>query len=294
MSGAARGPRQSRGGRKPSREPVGQGSAGAYGSFQGDAQGAPPAAPKEEEEEPVPHNFEELGPVMSSLEKLGLFRSDSMEMSNDPRFFQGSVLNKRMAAFSGLGIVSGLMVGFTQSSIRSLSNMDFTTIEGVLYGVGFIISCVGLFANIIATYISVAQVYHVYRLETAGPMGFEMATSYYLNPNVVAWRHLAIKCLLLSLPLFLVSTGIQIEVTMGSQANVPKRPSLKMARAWGFSMMGLFFAMGGVVWYIHTIHAWIFRDRYDVAMENQSPYMHRVQSMMASGRSKRAGSQLDV
>merc|ERR1719162_2860292 len=125
-------------------------------------------------------------------------------------------------------------------------------------------------------------------------MGFEMATSYYLNPNIVAWRHLAIKCLLLSLPLFLVSTGLQIEVSMGSSARVAQRPSLRMARAWGFSIMGLFCFMGMVVWYIHSIHAWIFRDRYDVAMDNQTPYLNRVKSMMSAGRANRAGSQLDV
>jgi len=250
-----------------------------YGTFEGD-------------EKPEQGGLEELGPVMSRLEDLGLFRSDSMDMSNDPRFFQGSVLNKRMAAFSGLGVVSGLMVGFTQSSIRSLSNMDVTTLEGKLYGVGFVVSCISLFANVIATYVSVAQVYHVYRLETAGPMGFEMATSYYLNPNVVAWRHLAVKCLLLSLPLFLVATGIQIEVAIGSQASVPKKPSLDVARGCGLAIMGLFFGMGACVWYIHSIHAWIFRDRYEVAMQNQSPYLNRVQSMMTSSRKR--GSQLDV
>jgi len=273
----------------PERPP---GASGPYGSFQGGE--AEPARDAEDPFQLAGQNLEDLGPIMSGLERIGLFRSDSMEMSNDPRFFQGSVLNKRMAAFSGLGVVSGLMVGFTQASLRKDFNMDLTTIEGQLYGIGFIVSCVGLFSNIIATYVSVAQVYHVYRLETAGPMGFEMATSYYLNPNIVAWRHLAIKCLLLSLPLFLVSTGLQIEVSMGSSARVAERPSLRMARAWGFTMMSLFFFMGLVVWYVHSIHAWIFRDRYDVAMDNQTPYLNRVASMQSSARSKRAGNQLDV
>jgi hypothetical protein len=234
--------------------------------------------------------LEELGPLMSKLEAAGLFRSDSMEMSNDPRFFQGSILNKRMAAFSGLGVVSGLMVGFTQSSVRNIGNLNFTTLEGQLNAAGFTLSCFGLFANIIATYVSVAQVYHVYRLETAGPTGFEMATSYYLNPNICAWRHLAIKCLLLSLPLFLLSTGIQIEVAMGSAAGKIKHPSLMVARVCGISVMALYAAMGAVVWYIHSVHAWIFRDRYEVAMDSQS----RVHTMVASGRERARRSQLDV
>merc|ERR1719181_1610936 len=154
-------------------------------------------------------------------------------MSNDPRFFQSSILSKRLAAFSGLGVVSGLMVGFTHASVTNVGNMDFTCLEGRLHGVAFLVACMALFANIIATYVSVAQVYHVYRLETAGPTGFEMATSYYLNPNIVAWRHLAIKCLLLSLPLFLVSTGLQVAVDYDRAAEQPVPPPFWAARMIG-------------------------------------------------------------
>merc|ERR1719498_1988752 len=160
----------------------------------------------------------------------GLVHSESMHVTNDPRFFQDSVLNKRLAAFSGLSVVSGLMVGTCSDVISMKKDINLSTLEGNLQLVSFSIMTFVLFANIIATYVGVAQIYHTYRLETAGPTGFEMATSYYLNPNIVAWRHLAIKCLLLSLPLFLVSTGIQVEVAIGSQASVPKKPSLLVAR----------------------------------------------------------------
>jgi len=225
---------------------------------------------------------------MSRLEGWGLFRSDSMDMSNDPRLFQGSILDKRLAAFSGLGVVASLMTGFCQWNM-AIGNMDIFTLEGQLHGAQFLLSCFCLFANIIATYVSVAQVYHVYRLETAGPTGFEMATSYYLNQNIVAWRHLAIKCMLLSLPLFLIATGMQMEVAMGAAARPPRKPSLTVARVCGCSIMVLFMIMGCILWYIHSIHAWIFRDRYEVAMDNQSPYLSRVQSMMTQRRSSLIG-----
>lgn len=267
-----------------------------YGSFPaGQAAAEPPPESDIGAEDSSVVDLEKLGPVMSSLEGLGLFRSESMDMSNDPRFFQASILNKRLAAFSGLGVVSGLMVGFTQSSVRGLGNMDFTTLEGKLHGLAFLITSIALFANIIATYVSVAQVYHVYRLESAGPTGFEMATSYYLNANIVAWRHLAIKCLLLSLPLFLVSTGIQIEVALGSASSKPLRPSLMLARCCGIGVMFLYCAMGAVVLYIHNIHSWIFRDRYQVAMEHQTPFMHRLnQQQPQQKNSARRSTMLDV
>jgi len=230
-------------------------------------------------------NLEELGPIMSKLEAMGLVRSDSMEMTNDPRFFQENILNKRLAAFSGLSVVATLMVGFTKGSISQGVDLGRAfTFEGQLQGVGFLLDCGGLFINIIATYVSVAQIYHVYRLESAGPTGFEMATSYYLNPNIVAWRHLAIKCLLLGLPVFLISIGLQVEVEMGNAAATPSHPSLIVARCFGLAAMCLFSMMGAVVWYIHSLHDRVFRDRYQVAMADQSPFLSHVQALMAARR----------
>merc|ERR1719218_469888 len=137
----------------------------------------------------------------------GLVHSESMHVTNDPRFFQDSVLSKRLAAFGGLSVVSGLMVGTCSDVISMKKDINLATLEGKLQLVSFSIMTFVLFANIIATYVGVAQIYHTYRLETAGPTGFEMATSYYLNPNIVSFRHLAIKGMLHSLPLYLVATG---------------------------------------------------------------------------------------
>lgn len=251
--------------------PKGSPGASEYGSF--------PEAEPSTSAEP---NIEALGSIMSRLETIGLFRSDSMDMQNDPRFFQGSILEKRLAAFSGLGVVSGLMVGYTQNSIRSGAPLELTTFEGVLHSIGFLLACLGLVLNVIATYVSVAQVYHVYRLETSGPIGFEMGVSYYLNPNIVAWRHLAIKCMLLSLPLFLVSTGIELEVKIASAHQTPGRHSLLVARGLGIAVMMMFFMMGSVVFHVHSIHAEVFRDRYEQSAEAQGPYLSRVQNMMTA------------
>merc|ERR1719160_519794 len=178
-----------------------------------------PNEPSHSNDEQYAGLHEELHPIMEMLEqKTGLVHSESMEMTNDPRFFQGSVLNKRLAAFSSLSVVSGLMVGTSTAVIHLKKDMDLWTLDGQLQFLSFGIMTAVLFANIIATYIGVAQVYHAYRLETAGPTGFEMATSYYLNPNIVSWRHIAIKGMLHSLPLFLISTGIRIQVNFDRAA----------------------------------------------------------------------------
>merc|ERR1719213_1480700 len=113
------------------------------------------------------------------------------------------------------------MVGTSTAGISMKKDMDLSTLDGQLHFVSFAIMTWVLFVNIIATYVGVAQVYHAYRLETAGPTGFEMATSYYLNPNIVSWRHLAVKCMLNSLPLFLVATGIRININFERAALKP-------------------------------------------------------------------------
>jgi len=223
--------------------------------------------------------------MFQMLEKsTGLVHSESMDMSNDPRFFQGSVLNKRLAAFSSLSVVSGLMVGTSTAVISMKKDMDLRTFDGQMQFVSFAIMTLVLFANIIATYIGVAQVYHAYRLETAGPTGFEMATSYYLNPNIVSWRHIAIKGMLHSLPLFLISTGLRIEINFDAAAATPAPPPLWVARTIGITYMGVYTLMAIVVWYLHNKHTAIFRERYAVAREHEAPYLKHVHGLMSSQR----------
>merc|ERR1719387_335144 len=60
-----------------------------------------------------------------------------MEMSNDPRFFRKSVLNKRLAAFSSLSVVSGLMVGTTTAVISMRKDMSIETFDGKLQLLSF-------------------------------------------------------------------------------------------------------------------------------------------------------------
>lgn len=233
---------------------------------------------------------EELNPVMQMLEDhTGLVHSESMDMSNDPRFFQGSVLNKRLAAFSSLSVVSGLMTGTATAVISMKKDMGLFTMDGLLEMVSFAIMTFVLMANIVATYVGVAQVYHAYRLETAGPTGFEMATSYYLNPNIVSWRHVAIKGMLHSLPLFLVSTGLRICINFdrAAQGDQATPPTLWEARLFGLFFMAVYAGMGVLVWYIHHKHMAVFRERYAVARSREVGYLKHVQGMMTSMSSNR-------
>merc|ERR1719310_2656338 len=153
-------------------------------------------------------SHDETAGVAGMMENLGGVRSDSMDVVNDPRFFQDNVINYRLAAFGGLSVVSGLL---TQNCMDQLFDMDknmqiFTQNHrifhplGILQLLAFIILIMILGMNMLATYVGVAQPYHTIRLMTAGPTGFDTAATYYLNRNIVVFRHMAISCMLASLP----------------------------------------------------------------------------------------------
>merc|ERR1711924_70015 len=182
----------------------------------------------------------------------------------------------------GLSVVSGLMVGTSSDVISMKKDMDLSTFEGVLQLVSFSIMSVVLFANLIATYVGVAQIYHSYRLETAGPTGFEMAASYYLNPNIVTWRHLAVKAMLTSLPLFLVSTGVRINVNFQRVVDDTERPSISTQRFLGFVFMIAYTVMAILIAFVHSKHMAIFRENYSAVKEREMPYLRRVHTMMSS------------
>merc|ERR1719359_750568 len=101
--------------------------------------------------------------------------------------------------------------------------------NGVLQLISFMMLICILWMNMLATYAGVAQPYHTLRLMTAGPTGFDAAASYYLNRNIVTFRHAAIRLMLISLPLYILQMGIRLVVKFdrsteagGIDNNIPK------------------------------------------------------------------------
>merc|ERR1740139_691716 len=112
---------------------------------------------------------DDTGGVAWLLEKAGV-KTYSMDLTNDPRFFQDNVIKFRLQAFATMGMVSGYLTGATQGEIFSMSkdmywwrggNFDF---DGALQFFSFFLLCCVFFLNLLATYVSVCQPYHTYRL----------------------------------------------------------------------------------------------------------------------------------
>lgn len=220
------------------------------------------------------------------LEGLGLARAESMEIRNDPRFFQDNVVNYRLAAFGSLSVVSGLMVGNAMHDIMEMDkNMNLSRWVGIVQFISFCLLCFILFFNVVGTYVGVAQPYHTIRLMTAGPTGFECAASYYLNKNIITWRHFAIKHMLLSLPLYVIQMGTRMlsKFDRGNkEALVLERDAPMYSDIEGVAFASILALCGLILLYIHYIHFAVFRERYETM--TAGPGLHSFMQGMTNPR----------
>lgn len=232
---------------------------------------------------------EHLGVPEMVLESGGFSRSDSMDITNDPRFFTENVLTARLTAFASLGIVAGLMV---QNSLDHLFDMqkrmnpfNGDVVDGACQLAGFFLLGVVQLFNVIATYVGVAQPYHTIRLMTAGPAGFDASVCYYLNPNISTWRHFAQSMALVSMPLFLASSGLRMVVKFDRENYDFPDPTGSHAdsgsRALGAIMLIYFSLMAVIVVYVHYLHFKVFDEKYSRVQPSMKQH-HEVLDVMSS------------
>lgn len=232
------------------------------------------------------------------VEMMGnLVRSESMDITNDPRFFSGNVLDKRMAAFTGLAVVSTLFTGNALGDCFAMKkDWDFHTIDGVFQFCGFTLMNAVLFFNILAAYVGVAQQYLTYRLMTAGPTGFEIASVFYLNPNIAFWRHAAVKKMLLSIPLFLLASSFKMFVKIDREmpgaltTAAPETLGLMQSRVLGISVIAiatfcLWFFVALLLFYVNYKHLSVFKENYTLAKELERPLLTHIKMMSERGHS---------
>jgi hypothetical protein len=258
---------------------------------------------------------QDAGGVFSSMvEGSGLVKADSMEITNDPRFFTGNVLDKRLGAFHIAGMVSVLMVKVAAGNVMKMKkDWSWATFDprkdndGIVQILGFALLNLTLYLNVITVYVTIAQMYHTYRLMTAGPTGFEMAASYYLNRNVTFWRHFGIMCMFISFPTLLISCGLRLTVKFDKDSSHkatwvsehPTKAPLPDPHVGSWSVFGMivcatYLLVAFFLTCIHLKHVAVFRERYNLAVAEDSvvtPLRTHVQEVSARGR---GSSYLDV
>lgn len=170
---------------------------------------------------------QQILPGQCGLEGM-LPRSESMELVNDPRFFLGSVVEKRLLAFQGLTVLGTL---FVSSSIMQMfvlkKNMNLGELLGWLQLVGFVCHMLVCFLLVTAVSVYVQQTFYIYRLLTAGPTGFEQASLFYLNESITGWRHFAMNGMLSGIPGFMLASGIELLVKFVKDAKTKYEAQLK-------------------------------------------------------------------
>lgn len=236
----------------------------------------------------------------SIMERTNLVKAESMDLNNDPRFFQGSIINQRLAAFGGLAVISGLLVQNAMDHMMNINkSMSLVPTDGFdrfVTFLAFITLMFVFYGNMLAVYVGVAQPYHAIRLSTAGPTGFEASAAYYLASEICAWRHLAVKTMLLTLPMYVISIGFRIMVKFEVETKDGDE-SLPEDTPWDAKLQGIVFGFmlilsGLGLWRVHHIHTKVFRDQYQYIHEVVDSHVQTVMAPASSGG--RRGGPLDV
>mmetsp|Transcript_13248 Transcript_13248/g.33155 ORF Transcript_13248/g.33155 Transcript_13248/m.33155 type:complete len:251 (+) Transcript_13248:185-937(+) len=190
-------------------------------------------------------------------------RAHSMDVDNDPRFSAPTVLSKRLGAFYIISIAAVFFLNLAVGQMFFLMpSINLETYQGIASLVGTLFMCSVFIAHLCAIVVFAQQLYMTYRLETSGPSGFEMAKSFYLNPNVVTMRHVAVKCFLhYGIPVFVASTSCMVFTHMLDHG------LFRLA----IPVCTLFFAVTFLLVFINQTHTSIFMDKYHMVTAQQAP-----------------------
>jgi len=242
-------------------------------------------------------------------------RATSMDISNDPRFFAGNVMDKRLDAFKTLTMVSSIMFGTALGQCFALKkDMNFGKQDDLVGNIAmwqiisFFLALMIAIQCLLSLYIIAQQLFYTYRLMTAGSLGFDLAAVFYLTRTITMWRHLAIKLLFNGLLKFLLLVGLQlfvmfykdaaaVKATHDSQmvvnmnnltsvqnAIIELQPpvhvlSMKVHVAIGYTVLAICTAVTFLMYRIRWQHQAVFSENYKHAEEMTHPIERCLASM---------------
>lgn len=272
------------------------------------------------------NNLDEVHAGQQTLGWLvGVDRADSMDVQNDPRFIASNVMDKRLGAFKSLTLVSGLMFGTSMATcFKVKKDINFAEYNPYVGYVGywelfgFIVSFTVAAMCLISLYVISHQLFFCMRLKTAGVMGYEQATIFYLTRVIVIWRHFAMACLFNGLWMFMILIGVELFIdfykdaddkypindSTGRNRGVTKlwvtnlRGGMAESKSFihleqhhkldmmvhtilGYVILFCFFIVCLVLYFIHKHHVEVFQLNYKASKELSDPITKRVTNMGA-------------
>jgi hypothetical protein len=189
-----------------------------------------------------------FGPAYSSFEStymedddpiVGCFpRSNTCDLSNDPRTFMGNIIEKRLGAFETIVVASILLASTsatylleTETNLEKFFYIGAGYVSAMLMGLVFVV-------NMICVLVLTLQYYQVFRLMSCGPTGFECSKDYYTTPTVMEMRHFGVRCFSVSLPFFIVAIAFKVVDRFSLERTLPIFVYLCVCGVVCFIMMG--------------------------------------------------------
>mmetsp|Transcript_1863 Transcript_1863/g.4277 ORF Transcript_1863/g.4277 Transcript_1863/m.4277 type:complete len:221 (-) Transcript_1863:109-771(-) len=189
------------------------------------------------------------------------FRTESMEVSNDPRMMAKNILLKRMGAFHVIA-VSAVLLG--NLSLKEMSDLQKDEITGEVQYLAFFALGMTFLMNFCTVVIIIQQLFYITRLSTMSANGFEVAQTYYLNHNVITMRHCATWMFFICIPIFMLAVAGVVFVKFGKRYEM----SLPVVVFLVLSSLGLFI--------VNRRHRYLFQAKYEMAMSHHSPLVEHL------------------
>lgn len=209
-----------------------------------------------------------------------LVRTESVDVTNDPRIMSDSVIAHRLSGFSSVVVASMLLTTLAFSAVLVLvpsekedlhlcsEKKDCTrkiNLPKLLALIGMLLTvCLNLFCSVVI----IQQMYLVNRIATSGAMGFEMAKSLYLSKTYVTVRHIGIACFDRSIPLFVGSTAMMVwEQIIADRTD-----------AWVYAIIvcGVMALAMFLMFYVHYWQRIVFFNKLKAMQAYESPMRHHM------------------
>ncbi|CAE8604080.1 unnamed protein product [Polarella glacialis] len=147
-------------------------------------------------------------------QQINLEREGTAELTNDPRFFVENVIEKRLAAFQALAIITAIMAEESGKTLFELSKEFCWEGEQIVISLielaGFFMMAGVFFMDLMACAVLSLQLFYTIRLFTIGQTGFDKASRFYSDRKIWVWRERAISFVKWGIVIFMLSTGFMM------------------------------------------------------------------------------------
>jgi hypothetical protein len=212
--------------------------------------------------------------MLPTGENIEFEREGTAELKNDPRFFTENVIDKRLAAFEAMAIVTELMSAEAVKQCFELTNEYAWTGKmvhvAIIQFIGLALMISVMFMATVATAVLSLQLFFTIRLMTAGPTGFDKAARFYQDNRMWRWRERAIFGVKWSLCVFVLSTGFMLYVkfyTEGAPAVEEETEELKeeeyhVHKIMASIILAIFIGLSGILACLVKMHQRCFDESY--------------------------------